>query len=69
MQRLLKASKKQLAQKFNFTDRYIKNVLSLYYSVIFTPFIYVNLKVKLRQNPAHLPHTLILISTLTVERL
>ena len=58
IQGLLKPGKKHNAQKFNFTFKYIDDVLSLNNLKLseFIGLIYhVNLKLKLRQSPVHLP--------------
>ena len=58
IQGLLKPGKKHNAKKFNFTYKYIDDVLSLNNLKLseFIGLIYhVNLKLKLRQSPVHLP--------------
>ena len=67
---LLLAGKKHLAQQFNFTYRYIDDVLSLKNTKFaeYLEFIYpreLEIKETTVQPP---PHTWIVISTLTVER-
>ena len=72
VQSLLQAGKKHLAQQFNFTYRYIDDVLSLknIKFVEYLEFIYqreLEIKETTRLQPP--PHTWIVISTLTMESL
>ena len=68
---LLKTDNKHLAQKFNFTYRYIDDVLALNNTKTseFNALSHVNLKLKIRQSPVHLFHTQIIVSVLTMESL
>ena len=72
VQSLLQAGKKHLAQQFNFTYRYMDDVVSLKNTnlqSIWNSSIHVNLKQRKQRTLQPPPHTWIVISTLTMESL
>ena len=72
VQSLLQAGKKHFAQQFNFTYRYIDDVLSLKNTKFaeYLEFIYPReLEIRKQRRLQPPPHTWIVISTLTMENL